>query len=172
MHCTKLRFFIKYFLSKSEQIPSFLWTCLHEIILNKKFHFFWIDSNISYKAHLFRDCSYFQKRPPELLKKIVLRNFAKSTGKYLCQSLFFNKVADPTKWSNTLKEFVGTPMPKCDFNKVALQLYWNHTSAWVCRRIVWVCFYLSPFFTEHLWTTASAFSNLGSLLGIFFKFFF
>ena len=22
-------------------------------------------------------------------------------------------------------------MPKCDFNKVALQLYWNHTSAWV-----------------------------------------
>ena len=24
-----------------------------------------------------------------------------------------------------------TPMPKCDFNIVALQLYWNHTSAWV-----------------------------------------
>ena len=24
-----------------------------------------------------------------------------------------------------------TPMPKCDFNKVALQLYWNHTSGWV-----------------------------------------
>ena len=24
-----------------------------------------------------------------------------------------------------------TPMPKCNFNKVALQLYWNHTSAWV-----------------------------------------
>ena len=24
-----------------------------------------------------------------------------------------------------------TPMPKCDFNKIALQLYWNHTSAWV-----------------------------------------
>ena len=24
-----------------------------------------------------------------------------------------------------------TPMPKCDFNKVAKQLYWNHTSAWV-----------------------------------------
>ena len=24
-----------------------------------------------------------------------------------------------------------TPMPKCDFNKVALQLYWKHTSAWV-----------------------------------------
>ena len=24
-----------------------------------------------------------------------------------------------------------TPMPKCDFNKVAKQLYWNQTSAWV-----------------------------------------
>ena len=24
-----------------------------------------------------------------------------------------------------------TPMPKCDFNKLVLQLYWNHTSAWV-----------------------------------------
>ena len=24
-----------------------------------------------------------------------------------------------------------TPMPKCDFNKVTLQLYWNRTSAWV-----------------------------------------
>ena len=28
-----------------------------------------------------------------------------------------------------------TPMPKCDFNKFVLQLYWNHTSTWVfsCR---------------------------------------
>ena len=24
-----------------------------------------------------------------------------------------------------------TPMPKCDFTKVVLRLYWNHTSAWV-----------------------------------------
>ena len=24
-----------------------------------------------------------------------------------------------------------TPMAKCDFNKVVLQLYWNHFSAWV-----------------------------------------
>ena len=28
-----------------------------------------------------------------VLKKDVLRNFAKFTGKHLCQSLFFNKVA-------------------------------------------------------------------------------
>ena len=36
-----------------------------------------------------------QKQPPEVFcnKKSVLRNIAKFTGKYLCQSLFFNKVA-------------------------------------------------------------------------------
>ena len=28
-----------------------------------------------------------------------------------------------------------TPMPNCDFNKVAKQLYWNHTSTWVFLRI-------------------------------------
>ena len=31
-----------------------------------------------------------------LYKKGVLRNFAKFRGKYLCQSLFFNKVAGPS----------------------------------------------------------------------------
>ena len=32
-------------------------------------------------------------RPQEFCKKGVLRNFTKFTGKHLCQSLFFNKVA-------------------------------------------------------------------------------
>ena len=37
---------------------------------------------------------FIQKQPPEVFcKKGVLRNFAKFTGKHLCQSLFFNKVA-------------------------------------------------------------------------------
>ena len=37
----------------------------------------------------------FQKQPPEVFcKKSVLRNFAKFTGKHLCQSLFFNNVTD------------------------------------------------------------------------------
>ena len=33
-------------------------------------------------------------RPEVFCKKVVLGNFAKFTGKHLCQSLFFNKVAD------------------------------------------------------------------------------
>ena len=34
-----------------------------------------------------------QKQPPEVFyEKDILRNFAKFTGKHLCQSVFFNKV--------------------------------------------------------------------------------
>ena len=33
-------------------------------------------------------------RPEVFCKKAVLRNFGKFTGKHLCQSLFFNKVAE------------------------------------------------------------------------------
>ena len=40
------------------------------------------------------DKEILQKQPPDVFcKKGVLRNFAKFTGKHLCQSLFFNKVA-------------------------------------------------------------------------------
>ena len=33
-------------------------------------------------------------RPEVFCKKVVLRNLTKFKGKHLCQSLFFNKVAD------------------------------------------------------------------------------
>ena len=36
---------------------------------------------------------YRSSRPEVFCKKCVLRNFAKFTGKQLCQSFFFNKVA-------------------------------------------------------------------------------
>ena len=46
-------------------------------------------------------CSILRSsRPEEFCKKGVLRNFAKFTGKHLCQGLFFNKVA---KACNLLK---------------------------------------------------------------------
>ena len=39
------------------------------------------------------------EQPPEVLcKKVVLINFTKSTGKYLCQSLFFKKVVGLAKF--------------------------------------------------------------------------
>ena len=39
------------------------------------------------------------------------------------------------------------PMPKCDFNNVALQLYWNHNSAWVfsCKFAAYFCKTLSTY---------------------------
>ena len=44
-----------------------------------------------------------EEQPPEMFcKKSVLRNFTKFTGKQLCQSLIFNKVAG-------LAKFVRTP---------------------------------------------------------------
>ena len=42
----------------------------------------------------FRKTLYTQKQRPEVFyKKGILTNFANSTGKHLCQSLFLNKVA-------------------------------------------------------------------------------
>ena len=47
-----------------------------------------------------------------------------------------------------------TPSPKCDFNKVAMQLYWNRTSAWAfsCK---FAAYFQNTFSKEHIWTAAS-----------------
>ena len=42
--------------------------------------------------HLISVTLFRSSRPKVFCKKGVLRNFAKFTGKHLCQSLFFNKV--------------------------------------------------------------------------------
>ena len=34
-------------------------------------------------------------------------------------------------FENMQQMYRRTPMPKCSFNKVAKQLYWNHSSSWV-----------------------------------------
>ena len=39
------------------------------------------------------------------------------------------------RYSETMQQiYRRTPMPKCDFNKIAFDLYWNHTSSWVFSR--------------------------------------
>ena len=47
-----------------------------------------------------------------------------------------------------------TPMPKCDFNKVDLQFYWNHTSAWVFSS-KFAAYFQNTFSEEQVWTAAS-----------------
>ena len=43
-----------------------------------------------------------EEQPPQVFcKKVVSRNFANFTGKHLCQSLFFNKVASLAKFLRT-----------------------------------------------------------------------
>ena len=50
---------------------------------------------LSLKDAFFEKPQPFKKQPLEVpCKKSVVRNFAKFTEKHLCQSLFFNKVAD------------------------------------------------------------------------------
>ena len=74
-------------------------------------------------------------RPEVFCKKGVLRNFAKFTGKHLCQSLFFNKVAGlwPLACNFIKKEILAQVFSR-EFCKISK----------------------NTFFTEHLWTTASA----------------
>ena len=50
-------------------------------------------------------------------------------------------------FENMQQIYRRTPMPKCDFNKVALRLYWNRTSAWVfsCKFAA----YFQNIFSEH-----------------------
>ena len=74
------------------------------------------------------DRSHRSSRPDVFCKKGVLRNFAKFTGKHLCQSLFFNKVAGlrpPTLFKKRL---------------------WHR-----CFPMNYAKFLKTPFIIEHLW---------------------
>ena len=74
---------------------------------------------------------YWQKQPPEVFyEKSFLRNFPKFTGKYQCQSLFFNKVAGAA--CNFIKKETLAQVFSREFCEISQ----------------------STFFTEHLWTTA------------------
>ena len=55
--------------------------------------------------HQFRVRRTRSSDPEEKKKKGVLRNFAKFTGKLLCQSLFFNKVVGLRNFA----KFLSTP---------------------------------------------------------------
>ena len=68
----------------------------------------------------------------------VLKNFAKVTGKHLCQSLFFNKVSFLIRPATSLKKG-----------------YWHR-----CFPVNFAKFLRTPLFTERLWTTASGLWNV------------
>ena len=45
-------------------------------------------------------------------------------------------------------------MPKCDFNKIAKQLYWNLTLTWVFF-YKFTAYFQNAFSQEHIWRAAS-----------------
>ena len=72
-----------------------------------------------------------QKQPPKVFcKKDGFRNFAKFTGKHMCQSLFFNKVAGLQPCKIIKKETLAQVIP-CKFCEISK----------------------NTFFTEHIWVT-------------------
>ena len=60
---------------------------------------------------------------------------------------------------NVQQIYRKTTMSKSDFNKVAKQLYWNHTPSWVfsCKSAV---YFQNIFLQEHLWRAASEFNSM------------
>ena len=54
-------------------------------------------------------------------------------------------------------------MSKCDFNKVAKQLYWNQTSAWMfsCK---FAAYFQDIFSQEHLWMAVSGWSTFANFV--------
>ena len=74
---------------------------------------------------------YKQKQPPEVFyKKSVLRDFTKFTGKHLCQSLSFNKVAGLSS-ATFLKKRLAQVF-SCEFYEI----------------------FKNNFFTVHFWTAS------------------
>ena len=103
-------FSINYFFSKCDQIRRFLriWSYLLKKALMEKFIscavkfklllneilIKWISVILSVSIHSGKLFYNKQKHSPVVFcKKGAFRNFAKFTGKHLCQSVFFNKVA-------------------------------------------------------------------------------
>ena len=78
------------------------------------------------------------------------RKFTCPTKKWFIKMYSFQKqpprrILRKSCSENMQQIYWKTPMSKCDFNKVAKQLYWNYTSAWVfsCK---YAAYFQSTFF--------------------------
>ena len=87
-----------YFLIITIELTSSEWNFTHSWLIDI------YESFLSRKKHILRSCFKFEPEETSVeftetiarrcsVRKAVLRHFAKFTGKHLCKSLFFNKVA-------------------------------------------------------------------------------
>ena len=65
-------------------------------------------------------------------RRSVLRNFAKSTGKHLRQSFFFNKIADQP----FLQKTFGQLIQKCLNKKISKWKWWTKLLFWKSNRLM------------------------------------
>ena len=105
--------------SKDHKTTAVGSTLIMSLTTANKFSSFWSCLGI-YFCKSFRFHSWRSSRPDVFCKKDVLRNFAKFTGKYLRQSLFFNKVQQAC---NFIKKETLAQVFSCKFCKIS-----NNTS--------------------------------------------
>ena len=80
--------------------------------------------------------SYRSSRPELFCKKVVLRNFAKFTGKHLCQSLFFNKVSG-LRPATLLKKETLTQVFFCEFIEISKNTFFHRTLLMAASVRIW-----------------------------------
>ena len=98
-------------------------------------------------------------------KKGVLRNFAKFTGKHLCQRLFLNKVAGQRpKVCNFIKKESLAQVFSCEFCEISKNTFFHRTplvaASERCRSFSY--FLLQVFFSQFCYTLIFIYKQLGS----------
>ena len=79
-----------------------------------------------YRYENLSDTYHFQKQPPQVLYKKVLKYFANFAGKHLCQSLFFTKAAGFLAF-NFIKETLAQVL-SCEFWEIFKTPFLQNTS--------------------------------------------
>ena len=97
--------------------------------------------------------------PAKILKENIDIYFAELTNiiNYFfseCRSSESEVFLGKRCFENMQQIYRRAPIPKCDLEKIALQLHWNCTSAWLfsCK---FVAYFQNTFSQKHLWTAAS-----------------
>ena len=114
----------------------FPWTSSWWLIL-LKLSFLWMALTLNFKIQKQPSRGVLRKRCSENMQQIYRRTPCRSTTSIKLQQIYRR-----------------TPMVKYDFNKIALQLYWNRTSVWV----------FSCKFAAYLQNTFSYKNTFGQLL--------
>ena len=102
-------------------------------------------------------------RPKVYCKKGVLGKFAKFTGKHLCQTLFFNKVAD-LRPATLLKNRLWHRSFPVNFMKFLGTSFSRSTSGWL---LLFNFIYDYPYHTHLMFTHCALMSKLVSFMSFF-----